>query len=618
MDGYMGKALYVDLTSGDVQSRDIPESWLNDYVGGEGVAVRLFWDLCKWDSAPSDPAQPIIFATGPLTGTAAPTSGRTVIVFRSPATGTLGAANVGGHFAPEIKKAGWDLIAIVGRSKNPVYLSVEDDTVKIEDASMVWGKGVWATEDALKNNLGKKGFQIASIGPAGEKGVMFASIMTDKHRAAGRGGGGAAMGFKNLKALAVKGTMSLPIANAEELKAAAKSAREEFLDEAFVKGALRPFGTPGFYDPICQLGILPTKNWQRTSYPESLPKMGCEAYHKKLDVKPEPCYACPAACGRMTTVKDGPYAGSTGGGPEFETMGAFGSKCLIDDINAIAKAGHLCNDLGLDTISTGQTIATAMEWFDRGILNLEKTGGLDLSWGNAAAMIEAVEKIGRREGIGDLLAEGTKRAAGKLGAEAEYAAMQVKGLELASCGVRASKGEGISHAVSPRGGDHLRPYASTVDAFGYRDSELGIVGDIDYLEDGNKEWVKPLQELSMATNLLGVCLFASITLAVKASTWARLLSAATGRDITTADLLKSAERVINMERMVNARLGFDRKDDTLPRRVLEEPAPDGRGEGQVVNLKVALDSYYQAMGWDLVRGLPTQTKLADLGLGWTT
>ncbi|MDQ7784578.1 MAG: aldehyde ferredoxin oxidoreductase family protein [Desulfomonilaceae bacterium] len=617
MNGYTGKALLVDLTSHNFQSRDIPEDWMIDYVGGEGVAVRLFWDLCKWDSDPSDPGQPIIFSTGPLTGTAAPTSGRTVIVFRSPATGTLGAANVGGHLAPAIKKAGWDLIAIVGRSENPVYLSVEDDAVKIEDASMLWGKGVWATEDTLKNDLGKKGFQIAAIGPAGEERVMFATIMTDKHRAAGRGGGGAAMGFKNLKALAVKGTKSLSVAKPEELKAAASAARREFLEEPFVKGALHPFGTPGFYDPICQLGILPTKNWQRTTYPESLPKMGYEAYHKKLDVKPEACYACPAACGRMTTVKDGPYAGSSGGGPEFETMGAFGSKCLIDDINAIAKAGHLCNDLGLDTISTGQTIATAMEWFENGILTLEKTGGLDLSWGNAAAMVEAVEKIGRREGIGDLLAEGTKRAAEKLGAGAEYAAIQVKGLELASCGVRASKGEGVSHAVSPRGGDHLRPYASTVDAFGYRDPELGITGDIDYLEDGNKEWVKPLQELSMATNLLGVCLFASITLAVKASTWASLLSAAVGREVSTADLLKGAERAINMERMVNARFGLDRKDDTLPRRVLEEPAPDGRGEGQVVNLEVALDSYYGTMGWDLVSGLPTQAKLAELGLTWT-
>lgn len=616
MNGYMGKALVVDLGTGSVQPRDIPEEWFADFIGGEGVGVRLFQDLMVREGGALDPAQPMIFATGPLTGTAAPTSGRLCIVFRSPATGTLGATNVGGHFAPALKKAGWDLLVIIGHAEKPVCLSIEDDNVEILDASDLWGKGVSETEDMIKAKLGAKGLQIASIGPAGEKGVLFAGIMTDKHRAAGRGGGGAAMGSKNLKAVAVRGTKSLPIAEPEELKNAASQAREQLLGEAFVKGALHPYGTPGFYDPISQLGILPTKNWQRTSYDESIPKMGFEAYHKTLEVKSYACSGCPVACGRHTTIKEGLHSGSSGGGPEFETMGAFGSKCLVDDINAIAKAGHLCNDLGLDTISTGQVIAVAMEWYEKGLLSKKETDGIELTWGNAVAVVEMVNKIGRREGIGDLLAEGAKRAADKIGKGAEDAAIHVKGLELASCGVRASKGEAVAHAVSPRGGDHLRPYASTIDAFGYRDEELGIVGDIDYLDDGNKGWVKPLQELSMATNLLGVCLFASITLAVKASTWAKLLSAVLGKPVSREDLLKSAERVINMERMINSRLGFDRKDDTLPKRLLEEPAPDGRGEGQVVDLRKALDSYYESMGWDIQTGLPKPDTLAKLGLAW--
>jgi aldehyde:ferredoxin oxidoreductase len=312
----------------------------------------------------------------------------------------------------------------------------------------------------------------------------------------------------------------------------------------------------------------------------------------------------------------GPYAGESGGGPEYETMGAFGSKCLIDDINVIAKASYLCNDLGLDTIAAGQCIATAMEWYEKGLITQDDTEGIPLTWGNGEAALKMVEKISYREGIGDLLAEGSKRAAEKIGKGAEEAAMHVKGLEMAACGVRASKGEAVVHAVSPRGADHLRPYASTIDAFGYRDPELGIEGDIDYLEDGSKAWVKPLQELSMATNILGVCLFASITLAVKASSWARLLSAATGKSYDFKDLLKCAERVINMERMVNARFGFDRNDDTLPKRLLTEPAPDGRGEGQVVNLDSALDSYYESMGWDLQNGLPKAETLANLGLSW--
>jgi aldehyde:ferredoxin oxidoreductase len=282
----------------------------------------------------------------------------------------------------------------------------------------------------------------------------------------------------------------------------------------------------------------------------------------------------------------------------------------------VTAANHLCNAYGLDVISTGQVIATAMEWFEKGYLNLERTGGLDLTWGNGEAVVEAVKLIAYRQGIGDLLADGVKRAAEVLGSGAEYAALHVKGLEMAADEVRASKGEAVVHATSARGADHLRPYASAIDAFGYRDPELGIEGEIDYLEDGNKAWIKPFQELSMATNMLGVCLFASITLAIKASTWAELLSDVLGYEVTKDELLLAAERVINMERMVNVRFGFDRKDDVLPRRFLEEPAPDGRGQGQVVDLDKALDSYYTAMGWDLASGLPTPQKLESLGLGF--
>jgi aldehyde:ferredoxin oxidoreductase len=308
--------------------------------------------------------------------------------------------------------------------------------------------------------------------------------------------------------------------------------------------------------------------------------------------------------------------GLEGGGPEYEAVAAFGSKCFVTDLNAVAAANHLANNFGLDVISTGQVIATAMEWYEMGLLTKEQTGGLDLTWGNGDAVVELVKKIAHREGIGDLLAHGVKRAAEKLGRGAEKAAMHVKGLEMAADGVRASKGESIVHATSARGADHLRPYASAIDAFGYRDEELGITGDINYLEDGNKGWVKPFQELSMATNMLGVCLFASITLAIKASTWAKLASAAVGRTISKDELLKAAERVINMERQLNARFGFDRKDDTLPERFLKEPAPDGRGEGEVVDLKKNLDSYFESMGWDLNTGLPKRETLERLGLDW--
>jgi aldehyde:ferredoxin oxidoreductase len=618
MKGYAGRALFVDLTSGEVTTQEIPEEWFDDYVGGEGVAVRLFYELMDADLEAFDPAQPLIFATGPLTGTAAPTSGRWNIVFRSPATGTLGLSNAGGKLAPQIKRAGWDLIVITGKAEKPVYVSIHDDAVAIKDASHLWGKGVGETEDLIREDLEVKGTQVASIGPAGENRVLFAAVMNDKHRAAGRGGAGALMGSKNLKALAVRGTGSLSIADPDTLKERASAAREELFEEAFVADELAPFGTPSFYDAINALGILPTKNWQQTTFPEGLESLGHEAYHETLEVKAYACYGCPIGCGRVTTIKEGPYSGMHGGGPEYETVAAFGSKCLVTDLNAVAAANHLANDLGLDVISAGQVIATAMEWYDEGLLSGEQTAGLDLSWGNGETVVELVKQIARREGLGDLLADGVKRAAEQIGPEAEKAAMHVKGLEMAADGVRASKGESVVHSVSPRGADHLRPYASAIDAFGYREPELDIVQEVDYLEDGEKSWVKPLQELSMATNMLGVCLFSSITLAIKPSTWAGLLSSAVGRTVTKEDLLRSAERVINLERVINASFGFDRADDRLPARFLQDPAPDGRGEGQTVDLDVALDSYYASMGWDAKTGLPTAETLDDLGLGWLT
>jgi len=613
MKGSTGNMLVVDLGAKKAEVRPIPEAWLKEYLGGEGLAMRLFYDLVQVDADPLDPAQPILFATGPLTGTAAPCSGRCCVVFRSPATGTLGAANAGGHFAPALKRAGYDLLVLVGKAEGPTYLYINNGEVEFRDAAALWGRGVAATDDAIKAELGVKGLQIASIGPAGEKGVLFACIMTDKHRAFGRGGPGAAMGSKLLKAIAVKGTRPLPIADAAVLREAGAAARDELFAEAFVRDELHPYGTPSFYDSINALGILPTRNWQRTEFPQSVGKLTYQAYHETLDVKPYACFGCPIACGRSTTIKEGKYAGMHGGGPEYETVAAFGSKCYVDDVNAVAAAGHVANDLGLDVISAGQVIATAMEWVEQGILTRERAG-LNLTWGNADAVVEAVALIGQRQGVGDLLALGVRRAAEALGPAAGYAALHVKGLEMAADGVRASKGEAVPHATSPRGADHLRPYASAIDAFGYREPELGIEGEISYTEDGNKKWVKPLNELSMATNLLGVCLFASITLAVKPSSWARLASAAVGYPISKEELLLAAERTINLERLVNARLGFDRKDDTLPRRFTEERAVDGRGEGEVVDLGVILDEYYESMGWDRATGLPTKEKLASLGL----
>lgn len=615
MQGYMGKALIVELEHQKYEEWDIPEDWFRDFVGGEGLAVRAFMEYTDFNETPSEPRQPLIFATGPLTGTSFPTSGRGCFVFRSPTTGTLGISNVGGKLAPALKKAGYDLLIVRGASKSPVTLMVDDDRIDFIDAASLWGQTVSKTNSNLKDTLGSN-FQIAAIGPAGENRVMFAAIMHDSERAAGRGGGGMVMGLKNLKAIAVNGTKHIPLGNKEELKAFSKKAREEFLGEAFVGGLLKNFGTPGFFDSINGLGLLPTKNWQNMTFPEANDEFGYAAYHEKLNVKPYACYGCPAGCGRVTRVESGPYKGSHGGGPEYETVAAFGAKCYIKDINTVAHCGHLCNDLGLDTISTGQVIASAMEWCEKGFLKSADLDGRSLDWGDAESTVTLIRKIAYREGVGNLLADGVKRVAEKLGNGAEIAAMHNKGLELAACGVRASKAEVISSVISPRGGDHLRPYASVIDAFGYRSEALGITGDIDIKEDGNKEWVKTLKQYAMVTNLMGTCMFTVITLGIQPGTYAESLSAVLGDDISVERLMESAERVINMERMLNAKWGFNKTTDTLPARLTDEPAADGPGKGSVVNMEPLLSSFYSAMGWKDDDGLPEEKTLVRLELDW--
>lgn len=608
-----GKILKINLTNQQTDVMEISVDWYRDYIGGEGFAVKILYDHLEAGLDPYSEKNMLVFATGPLTGTKAPCSGRLCIGYKSPLTGTIGMTNVGGHLAPMIKRAGYEVIIVEGKSEKPVYISINNDVVEFKDATNLWGLDTEKTEDRIREELGNEKVRIAEIGPAGENLVRFSAIMVDKHRAAGRGGAGAIMGSKNLKAIACFGTGQLHVDDMESMSEYAAQARQELNDEAFAREELKPFGTPSFMDSINALGLLPTKNWQYTTF-DAMDTLGHVAYHEQLNVRPWACFGCPIACGRHTEIKDGEYKGESGGGPEYETLGALGSKCYIKDLNAIAMGNYICNRMGLDTISTGQVIATAMEWYEKGLIDDKTTEGIQLAFGNAKSMVEMVNNIAIRKGYGDVLAEGSYRAAEKIGKNAHDYVFQVKGMELASCGVRASKGEALSHLISARGADHLRPYASVIDAFGYLEPELGINEKVSPFEDSNKKWVKPFMELSMLTNLLGVCLFASITLAVKGNTWTGLYNAATGNKTDLATLLKCSERVINLERLFNAREGFDRKDEKLPVRLSKEPAVDGLGKGNVANEAVMLDEFYEAMGWHLDTGLPTDEKLMELGL----
>lgn len=610
--GYAGRILHVDLTRSSHWLEELPDDWAAKYVGGEGFGARYLYDALPPGIDPMSDANKLLFITGPLTGTRAPTSGRTVVMFKSPLTGTIGASNVGGAFAPQLKYAGYDMLVIHGKAREPVYIYISDSAVEIRPATHLWGKKPLEVQQLIREETSSAS-QVACIGEAGEKLVRIAAIMVDGHRAAGRGGPGAVMGSKNLKAVAVSGSNKPQVYDSERFAEAARRAVQELNNEAFVRDEMMKYGTPSFFDPMNALGLVPAYNWQRdtTDFNE---KLGYKAYHERLHVEQYRCFNCPIGCGRHTRIPEGKYAGMEGGGPEYEALAAFGQKLGNSDLYSVTAANHNANELGLDVISTGQVIATAMEWYEKGIIDRDKADGLDLTWGNGDAIVELVARIGRREGpFATLLGEGSLRAARAIGKGAEKYVMHVKGLEMAADGVRASKGEALSHMLSARGADHLRPCAFVIDAFGYMHEELGVSSKVDPLSEENKDWVKTLEELSMATNLLGVCLFASITLAVKGSTWAELLSAATGREYTYKDLFKAAERVVNIERLFNVREGFRRKDDYLPERFSKEPAPDGPGKGQVVDQDKLLDVAYRSKGWDS-NGVPTVEKLKELGL----
>lgn len=593
-----------------VWEESVPEDWYRLYVGSEGFGARYLYDNLRPRIDPMSSENKLLFITDPLTDTGAPTCGRTVVMFKSPLTGTIFASNVGCHLAPQIKRSGYDMIVIHGRVEKPTYLYVHDEAVEFLSATDLMGRSPTEVQEEIRKRHNNREIQVAAIGIAGEKLVKFAAIMVDGHRAAGRGGGGAVMGSKKLKALAVHGTrFKTGLADQSSFREFVKKAINELLEEPFVRDELRKYGTPSFFDAMNATALVPFYNWRRSKMPEFNDYIGYKPYHEKLSVRPYACFNCPVACGRHTVIPEGVFKGIESGGPEYESLAAFGAKTGVKDLYYVAVANYLANELGLDVISTGQVIATAMEWYETGIVDKIKTDGLELKFGNGEAVVELVRRIGRREGdFATLLGEGSYKAAQALGKDAMYYVMHVKGLEMAADEVRTSKGEAWSHMVSPRGADHLRPWASIIDAFGYLSEELGITERPDPLKEEFKSWVKPLEEYSMMTNLLGVCLFTVITLTIRAETWTKLFNYATGYDFTMKDMLKVSERVINLERLFNIREGFSRRDDYLPERFSKES--DDR---TVVDQDKLLDLIYDIKGWDK-NGVPTKEKLRELGL----
>jgi aldehyde:ferredoxin oxidoreductase len=598
MNGWIGKLLRINLTSGEIKKEPLNMKDANDFVGGRGLGTKIYCDEVSPKIDPFSPDNKIIYITGPLTGTFASCPGRYEVVTKAPLTGTIGAANSGGHFGPELKFAGYDGIIVEGAAKKPVYIYVNDDKVEIRKADHLWGKKVPEATDKL-NAETSPGARVACIGPAGENQVLFAGVMNDKNRAAGRGGLGAVMGSKKLKAIVVRGSGGVSVARPEKFMAAAASARAKLKADPVGGTGLPTYGTNVLVNIINSQGALPTRNFRDGGEFEGANDIGGESLAEKYLIKNKGCFGCSIACGRLSRVSEGPFA-SQGEGPEYEAAWAYGASCGVNDLAAICKANFLCNEYGMDPITLGATIACAMELFEKGILT-EKEIGRPLPFGDAEGIVAMTDLVGKFEGFGKELAQGSWRMANKKGA-ADFS-MTAKKQEMPAYDGRAAQGMGLEYATSNRGGCHVRGYMTSPEL-------LGVPVKMDPLvTEGKAGMLKVFQDLTALIDSLGVCLFTTFGLGLPEL--AAQYREAVGSSETDEEILLKGERVWNIEKQFNIQAGVEK--DTLPPRLLREALPSGAAKGKVTQLEVMLKEYYALRGWN-TDGAPTKEKLGVLGL----
>jgi aldehyde:ferredoxin oxidoreductase len=618
--GYAGRWLYVDLTAGSIEARDLERKFAEGYLGGNGFGARLLWDHVGPDIDALSPGNMLIFATGPLCGTTAPTASRFEVVSKSPLTGIYGDSNAGGYFGPELKFAGWDYVVFSGRAKHPVYLHIHDNDVGLCDARALWGLSTSETEETIQRTLGDEKVKTATIGPAGENKVRFAGIQVTSQRSAARCGLGAVMGSKNLKAIAVRGHSRVGLADPQRFKDLMAQFRRRLRENAVFE-PVHQHGTPGITAMMNALGRFPTKNFQMGSFAD-IDKIDADALADRAFVRHMGCYACPVACDALYSVPDGPYEGTTLHSVEYETLGALGAGILNADLDSILYMNRLCDDLGLDTISAGRCIGFAMELWERGILTSEDTGGLALEWGDTGVASELLKMMAYRQGFGDLLAEGVLRAARSIGRGAEVYAMHVKGMEIPAQDGRAQRSMGLAQATSNRGADHLKAFP-VIDETGYpgearrRYGEAYLPEMAEPLATRHKPFlVKDGEDYGAVIDSVGLCKSGG-TFVMAELYWddiAQALEAATGMEMSVDKLKQIGERIYNLQRCYNVRHGISRADDRLPRRFAEEPSPSGNAVGQVIDLEPMLDEYYALRGWDIATGVPKLETLQALGL----
>ena len=614
--GWARKILRINLTAGTVKSEPLNMAWADKYLGQRGLASKYLIEEIDPKTDPLGPANKIIFATGPLTGTAASTGGRYSVVTKGPLTNAIACSNSGGYFGAELKFAGWDMVILEGKSPKPVYITIFDDKCEIRDASKIWGTSVWSTDAWLKKEHQDPMLHVAGIGLAGEKQVLYAAVVNDLHRAAGRSGVGAVMGSKNVKAIAVRGTGGVKVRDGKAFMASTAAGKKVLQANAVTGQGLPAYGTQVLMNVINEAGALPTRNHRQVQF-EGAHDISAEAMStpRKSDGKKnlltnQACFGCTIACGRISkidenhfTIKNKPEYWHASGGLEYEAAWALGSNTGVNDLDALTYVNFLCNEQGYDPISFGATVSAAMELYELGLITKEMTGGIDLKFGSAEALVQCAELTGKGEGFGKELGLGSLRLCSKYGKP--ELSMSVKGQEFPAYDARGIQGMGLTYATSNRGACHLRSYTVSSEI-------LGIPVKTDPLAtEGKAGLVKAFQDATAAVDSSGLCVFT--TFAWTLNDIAPQVDAACDGNWTPEKMLETGERIWNMERIFNNRAGFTAKDDNLPPRLLKEAAQSGPAKGLVSGLAVMLPEYYQLRGWTN-EGVPTNETLSRLSL----
>jgi len=618
--GYAGRVIHVNLTDRTVREAPIEAAFAATWLGGNGFGVKTLWDEVPPDINALSPGNVLTIATGPLVATGWPCSGRTEATAKSPLTGIYGDSNCGGTFGPELRFAGVDALVLRGRADRPVSLWIHDGIVEIEDASSLWGLDTVETEAALRAAKGDDRIKVACIGPAGERLIPYASIQASPNRSFGRAGLGAVMGSKHLKAIAARGTRSIPLADPEPFRALARRMHDRLRSNEFFPSLAR-FGTSGLVPIVNEVGRFPTRNFQRGDY-EDVDKIDGSALRSRYWVRDDGCYGCPIRCDKVYRVPDGEYAGAVTSSLEYETLNSFGAAIGNSNLASIIAANERCDRLGLDTISAGRAISFAMELDENGLLPDDVTNGVPCRWGDHRLALRLIDAIVAREGLGELLALGVRRAAAVLGGDAGRYAMEVKGMEIPAQDGRAQQSMGLAHITASRGADHLKAFP-TIDETGYPAEVIRRYGEsyLPEMSDPHATKYKPFlvkdgEDLGAIADSVGVCKSGG-THVMAEIYWDELaegLTYATGIPFDVPRLQRVGERIVNMMRAYNALHGITRADDRLPARFTEEPSPSPGARGEIAHAEEMLDEYFELRGWEPHRGWPTRETLHRLEL----